>query len=77
MPAAIASRRLSSTFLSKNLKIKIYRIIILPVILCGCVTWSLRLMGKHRLRVFQNKVLREIFRPQRVEVTGDRTKFHI
>jgi len=77
VPATIASRMLSSTFLSKNLKIKMYRIIILPVILCGYETWSLRLMGKHRLRVFRNKVLREMFRPQRVEVTGDRTKMHI
>jgi len=77
VPATIASRMLSSTFLSKSLKIEMYRIIILPVILCGCETWSLRLMGKHRLRVFQNKVLREIFGRQRVEVTGDRMKLHI
>ena len=77
MPATIVSRMLSSTFLSKNLKIKMYRIIILPVILCGFETWSLRLMRKYRLRVFQNKVLREVFGPHRVEVAGDRMKLHI
>jgi len=54
-----------------------YRIIILPVILCGFETWSLRLMRKYRLRVFQNKVLREVFGPHRVEVAGDRMKLHI
>jgi hypothetical protein len=49
---------LSSSLLSKNLKIKIYRNIILPV-LYGCETWSLILMEEHRLRVFENRALRQ------------------
>jgi hypothetical protein len=52
---------------SKNLKIKIYRTIILPVVWYGCETWSLTLREKHRLRVFENKVLRRIFGPNRDE----------
>jgi len=52
---------LSSRLLSKNLKIKIYRTIILPVILYGCETWSLTLREERRLRVFENRVLRRIF----------------
>jgi hypothetical protein len=56
--------------LSKNLKIRIYETIILPVILYGCETWSLTLREEHRLRVFENKVLRRIFGPKRDEVTG-------
>jgi hypothetical protein len=44
--------------------------IILPVILYGCETWSLTLRKEHRLRVFENKVLRRIFGPKRDEVTG-------
>jgi hypothetical protein len=51
---------LSSGMLSNNLKIKIYRNIILPVVLCGCETWSLTLREKLRLKVFENKVLRKI-----------------
>ena len=47
----------SSSLLSKKLKIKIYRTIILPVVLCGCETWSLTLREEHRLRVFENRVL--------------------
>jgi hypothetical protein len=60
---------LSSSLLSKNTKIKIYRTIILPV-LYGCETWSLTLREEHRLRVFENKVLRRMFGPKRDEVTG-------
>ena len=45
---------LSSSLLSKNLKIKIYRTIIFPVVLYGCETWSLTLREEHRLRVFDN-----------------------
>ena len=52
---------LSSSLLSKNLKIKIYRTIILPVVLYGSETWSLTLREKRRLRVFENRVLRRIF----------------
>ena len=50
---------LSPSLLSKNLIIKIYRTIILPVVLYGCETWSLTLREEHRLRVFENRVLRE------------------
>ena len=57
--------------LSKNLKIKIYRTIILPAVLYGCETWSLTLREEHRLRVFENRVLRRIFGPKRDGVTGD------
>jgi hypothetical protein len=56
--------------LSKNLKIKIYRTIILPVVLHGHETWSLTLRKGHRLRVFENGVLRRVFGPKRDEVTG-------
>jgi len=62
---------LSSSLLSKNIKIKIYINIILPVILYGCVTWSLTLREERRLRVFENKVLRGIFGPTRDEMTGE------
>jgi len=61
---------LSSTFLSKNLKIKICRTIILPVVVYGCGTWPLTLREERRLRVFENRVLRRIFGPKRDEVTG-------
>ena len=60
---------LSSSLLPKNLKIKIYRTIILPVFLYGYETWSLTLREERRLRVFENRVLRRIFRPKRDEVT--------
>ena len=58
---------LSSRLLSNNLKIKIYKIIILPVVLYGCETWSLTLRDECRLRVFENKILRRIFGPKRDE----------
>ena len=61
---------LSSSLLSKKLKIKIYRTIILPVVLYGCETWSLTLREERRLRVFENRVLRRVFGPKRDEVTG-------
>jgi hypothetical protein len=48
----------------------IYKIIILPLILYGCETWSLTLREEHRLRVFENRVLRRIFGPERDEVIG-------
>jgi hypothetical protein len=62
--------------LSKNLKIRIYKTIILPVVLYGCETWSLTLREEHRLRVFENRVLWEIFGPKRDEVTGELRKLH-
>ena len=49
----------------------IYRTIILPVVLYGCETWSLKLSEEPRLRVFENRVLRRIFGPRRDEVTGE------
>ena len=67
---------LSSSLLSKNLKIKIYRTIILPVVLYGCETWPLTLREEHRLRVFGNRVLRRIFGPKRDGVTGEWRKLH-
>jgi len=57
--------------LSKNLKIKIYRIIILPAVLFGSETWSPTLREERRLRVFENRVLGKIFGPKRDEVTGN------
>jgi hypothetical protein len=53
-----------------NAKVKIYKTIILPVVLYGCETWSLKLREEHRLRVFENRVLRRISGPKRDEVTG-------
>ena len=67
---------LSSRLLSKNLKIKIYRTIILPVVLYGCETWSLTLREERKLRVFENRVLRRVFGPKRDEVTGEWRKLH-
>jgi hypothetical protein len=58
------------------MKIKIYRTIILPVVLYGCETWSLTLREECGLRVFENKVLRRIFGPKRDEVTGEWRKLH-
>ena len=62
---------LSSSLLSKTLKIKIDRTIILPVVLYGCETFSLTLREELRLRVFENRVLRRVFGPKRDEVTGE------
>jgi len=67
---------LSSSLLSKKLKIKIYRTIILPVVLYVCETWSLTLREERRLRVFENRVLRRVFGPKRDEVTGEWRKLH-
>ena len=62
---------LSSRLLSKNLKIKIYRTIILPVVLYECETWSLTLREELRLMMFENRVLRRVFGPRRDEVMGE------
>jgi hypothetical protein len=62
--------------MSGNVKDKIYKIIILPVVLYGCETWSLILREEHRLRVFENRVLSRIFVPKRDEVTGELRKLH-
>ena len=66
---------LSSSLLSKNIKIKACRTIILPVVLYGFETWSLTLREERRLRVFENRVLR-IFGPKRDEVAGEWRKLH-
>ena len=67
---------LSSRLLSKNLKIKIYITIILPVVLYGCEAWSLTLREERKLRVFENMVLRRICGPRRDEVTGEWRRLH-
>jgi hypothetical protein len=60
----------------KNLKIRIYKAIILPVVLYGCETWSLTLRQEHRLGVFENMVLRRILGPKKNEVNGEWRKLH-
>ena len=67
---------LSSSLLSKNLKIKVCRTRILPIVLYGCETLSLSLREEHRLKVFENRALRRIFGPRRDEVTGEWRKLH-
>ena len=67
---------LSSRFLSKKLKVKTYETIILPVVMYCCETWSLTLKEEHRLRVFENKVLRKIFGAMKDEITGEWRKLH-
>ena len=65
-----------SRLLSKNLKVKIYRTIILLVVLYGCETWSLTLREERKLRVFENMVLRRMFGPREEEVTGEWRRMH-
>ncbi|KAJ4434549.1 hypothetical protein ANN_23111 [Periplaneta americana] len=70
---------LSSSLLSsavKNLKVRIDKTVILPVVLYGCETWTLTLREEHRLKVFENKVLRKVFGAKRDEVTGEWRKLH-
>ncbi|KAJ4450659.1 hypothetical protein ANN_02088 [Periplaneta americana] len=67
---------LSSNLLSKNLKVRIYKTVILPVVLYGCETWTLTLREEQRLRLFENKVVRKIFGSKRDEVTGEWRKLH-
>jgi hypothetical protein len=67
---------LRSHLLSKNVKIRIYKTIILPVALYGCETWTLILREEHRLRVFENRMLRRIFEPKKYEATGGWRKLH-
>jgi hypothetical protein len=62
--------------LSKDIQIRIYKIIILPVVLYGCETWSLTLREGRRLRVFEKRVMKRIFGTRRDEVTGDCRKLH-
>jgi hypothetical protein len=67
---------LSSRLLSTNVNVNTHKTIILPVVLYGCETWSLTLREEHRLRMFENRVLRRIFGPKRDEVTGEWRKLH-
>ena len=67
---------LCSGLVSKNINIKIYRTVILRVVLYGCGTWSLTLREERRLRVFENRVLRGVFGAKRDEVTGEWRKLH-
>ena len=67
---------MSSRLLSNNLKIKIYRTIILSVVLYGCETWSLTLREERKLRVFENMVLRRIFGPRREDVMREWRRLH-
>jgi len=67
---------LSSRLTTKNFKIKIFRTIILPVVLYGCEIWSLTLREERKLRVFENMVLRRVFGPRRDEVTGEWRRPH-
>jgi hypothetical protein len=67
---------LYSTLLPKNIKIKIYKTLILPVILYGCATWLLTLREECRLCVFENRVLRRIYGPKKDEVRGKWRRLH-
>jgi hypothetical protein len=67
---------LSSHPLSKNVKAKICKTIILPVVLYGCKTWSPALWEEHKLRVFENNVLRRVFGLKKDGVTGGWRKLH-
>jgi hypothetical protein len=67
---------LCTRLLSRNEKTGIYKTIILPVFLCGCETWSLSLRKEHRLRVFENRVLRRLLGPKMNEGTGGWRKQH-
>jgi hypothetical protein len=67
---------ITSRLNSGNVKVKIYKTIILPLVLYGCETWSLTLREEHRLRVFENRVLGRIFGPKRDEVTEEWRNLH-
>jgi hypothetical protein len=62
--------------LHKNIKNKIQRIIILPVALCGCETWSLTTTEERRLRECEKRLLRKIFEPKKDDVAGKWGKLH-
>jgi hypothetical protein len=68
---------LSSSLLSQNLKIKVYRTIIFPAVLYGCETWSLTLSEERRWRMIENRVWKRIFEPRWDEVTGSGENFII
>jgi hypothetical protein len=62
--------------LFKNIKIKLWRTVVLLVVLYGCGNWSISLREEHRLRVFKNRVLRNIFRPKKGKVTREWRRLH-
>ena len=64
-------KMLSSRLISKKLKVNAYKTIVLPGVLYGCETWSLTTKEEHRLKVFENKILRKIFGAKRDEITGE------
>ena len=64
------------SLLSKYIKIKLYRTLILPLVLYGCETWSLTLREERRLRLFEDRLLRRIFGPKRDETIRERRKLH-
>jgi hypothetical protein len=76
MLATIQSRIFCLPVYSKNIKMRIYKTIIFPVILYGCETWSLTLREEQGLRMFENRVLRKILGPKKDEVTGEWRKLH-
>jgi hypothetical protein len=76
MLATIRYSLLSSLLLSRNLKVKIYKTIISPIVLYVCVTWFLTLREEHRLRMSENRVLRRIFGPKRDKGMGEWRKLH-
>jgi hypothetical protein len=67
---------LSSRLLSKNVKVRIYKTIVLPVVLHGCETWSLTVREEYKLRALENRMLRRIFGLKRNGVTGGWRKLH-
>jgi hypothetical protein len=67
---------LSSRLLSDDVKVKIYKTILLPVVLYAHETWSLTLREEHRVIVLENRVLRRIFGPKRDDVMGEWRKLH-
>jgi hypothetical protein len=76
MLAAIRFRKFCLLACLKQIQIKIYRTIILPVVLYGCEILSLTLKEKHKLKVFEKSALKRIFGPKRDEVTGDWRKLN-
>jgi hypothetical protein len=74
MPCSKAN--LPSTFVFCGTKTRVYRTVVVPVVLYGCETWSLTLREEQRLRVFENRVLRRIFEPKWDEATGEWRRLH-
>jgi hypothetical protein len=67
----VSDNILSSRLLSRNVEVQTYKNIILPVVLYGCGTWSFTRREEHTLRVFENRILRRVFGPNKDEVTGE------